>query len=130
MTRLLRIAVVAGLLIVWPLSLPVGAQSQGGCPGINTVRPLGKGTQTVSNTAVGFTTANIATSTRTASIVVGYVATDAIRYWDDGSIPTATVGMPVAVGERFMVCGVEAIKNFLMIRQTNDATVSYTTYGG
>ena len=117
------------IVLAWPFAPPVQAQSGGACPGIGTVTPLATETIAVSSTAVPFTAAKISSSTRSASMAIGYT-TAAIRYWDDGSTPTATVGMPVAASERFQVCGVAAIRAFLMIRQSGDASVSVSYYGG
>lgn len=124
-------ALVAAALVAWPfLTPPVSAQSGGACPGINAVVPMGFETITVSSTAIGFTTSLISPTGRSASVAVGYVATDAIRYRDDASNPTAAVGMPIAASTPFQVCGVLAIRQFKMIRQTTDATVSVSYYGG
>lgn len=124
-------ALVAAALIAWPSLLPpVLAQSGSVCPGINAVTPMGFEVITVSSTAIGPTSATINTGTRSASVAVGHVATDAIRYRDDGVDPTAAVGMPVAVSTMFLVCGVLAIRQFKMIRQTGNASVSMSYYGG
>ena len=124
-------ALVAAALIAWPFLIPpILAQSGSVCPGINAVAPIGDGaTITVSSTAVGFPAADIATATRKASVAVGYVGTAAIRYWDNGTDPTAAVGLPIDSGERFVVCGVDAIIKFRMIRQTVDASVTTAFYG-
>lgn len=122
-------ALVVALLVLPPT--PALSQVGGICPGITAVAPMGNGdTITVSTTAIGFTTADISTTGRSASVAVAYVATNAIRYWDNGQDPTAGVGLPVAAGERFVVCGVKAIRDFRMIRQSADATVTATFYGG
>jgi hypothetical protein len=118
------------VLLAWPFAPPVQAQSGGACPGIGTVTPLGFETITVSSTAIGFTTASISPAGRSASVAVGYVATGAIRYRDDGVDPTAAVGMPIAASTQFQVCGVLAIRQFKMIRQTIDASISVSYYGG
>lgn len=123
-------ALVVAALLLWPLVLPVSAQGNV-CPGITAVAPMGDGdTITVSSTAVGFAAADISTTGRSASVAVGYVATDAVRYWDNGQTPTATVGMYVGVNTGFVVCGVKAIRDFRMIRVTNDASVTVSFYGG
>lgn len=123
-------ALVVAALLLWPLVLPVSAQGNV-CPGLNPVSPMGNGdTITVSSTAIGISTADISTTGRSASVAVGYVAGDAIRYWDNGETPTASVGMYVGVNTGFVICGVKAIRDFRMIRITTDATVTVSLYGG
>ena len=67
--------------------------------------------------------------------LVGYdyailtVAVDAIRFrLDHGAVPTASVGHHIAAGSELILESVEEIKDFRMIRVTNDATVS-VSYG-
>lgn len=123
-------ALVAVALIAWPLVLPVSAQGNV-CPGINAVTPMGDGdTITVSSTAVGFAAADISAAGRSASVVVGYVSADAVRYWDNGQTPTASVGMLLTASTHFTICGIKAIRDFRMIRVTTDATVTVSFYGG
>lgn len=123
-------ALVAAALIAWPFLIPPAlAQSGGACPGINAVVPMGFETITVSTAAIGFTSATISTATKSASVAVGYVATNAIRYRDDGVDPTAAIGTPIAASTPFQVCGVLAIRQFRMIRQSADASVSVSYYG-
>lgn len=45
----------------------------------------------------------------------------AVRWWDDGKIPTATQGKPLNAGEYFWV---EAPTNFRLIAQTGTASVT------
>lgn len=56
------------------------------------------------------------------------VETQAIRWRDDASDPTATVGMPVAAGQT--LCYGNEIARFRVISQTAGATVNVTYYAG
>lgn len=126
-----RVIVALLLLFVVVVPIPkVEAQAGGACPGIGTVTPMGYEAITVSSTAVGFTATVIVTSSRSAVVAECFIVTDAIRYRDDGTAPTAAIGMPVAVSTPFQVCGQLAVRNLRMIRQTTDATAHCSYYGG
>lgn len=56
-------------------------------------------------------------------VVTIYVDTDAVRYRLDGTAPTATVGMPLAVGDRLILSGRGRIAAAKFIRQTTDAVL-------
>lgn len=84
--------------------------------------PLGFQTITVAGTSIGFT---LPAGTRMA---VASVQVDNIRYRDDGTAPTATVGTLVTAGSSIVVCA-PSTGPFRMIRQTNSATVSVSYYG-
>ena len=95
-----------------------------------TQRPLrayAKETITVSSTALGFTVATMTASNRSPIMVMFTTETDAIRWWDDGSTPTATVGHLVPVNSERIVCG-SSIGRFRMIRVTGDVSVTATYY--
>ena len=125
-----RVVAMLAVLALALIPTPVARAQKGGACGLGTLIPMGFETITVSNTAIGFTTATIVTSTTSASYAYGYVATDAVRYRDDGVNPTAAVGIPVAVSTYFEVCGAAAVRAFRMIRQTTDASVSVAYYRG
>ena len=121
------------VMLLWavltPLfALPVAHAQLGGSCALGTLIPMGFETITVSSTAVGFTAGTIRSGTSVATYAVGYVAADNIRYRDDAVDPTASVGMLVASGSNFQVCGMKAVSQFRMIRQTTDATVSVSYY--
>lgn len=110
---------------LWLLSQsPVQAQSSPTCPG--PVFPIAGGAEaiTVSSTSIGFTAATIANNGNPAIRAECSIATDNIRYRDDGPAPTATVGVLIlATKGSFTVCGAQIVKQARMIRQTNDAAL-------
>jgi len=77
---------------------------------------IGKEKLTVSSTAIGF--AAIADK---ASAALVSVETANIRYWADGSTPTATDGMPVEAGDQFLVNA--NLSAFRAIATGSDATL-------
>jgi hypothetical protein len=85
-------------------------------------------TLTVSNTALGFTSGLINQGGGQATFALVTVAVDNVRFWSDGTAPTATVGHIVVAGTPVSVCGFDNIKNFKMIRVTTDATVSVSYF--
>ncbi len=93
--------------------------------------PLGMQTLTVSSTAVGLTLpTETAVSGATKPVAANYayitVETGAVRWRDDGTDPTASVGSPIASGSSFIYDGnLSAIK---FIRQTVDATLTIAFY--
>jgi len=85
-------------------------------------------TLTVSSTALPFTaTVYDSGSGRPQSALVT-IATDNIRFWSDGTAPTATIGHLGTAGTPIEVCGFSNLKNWRMIRQTTDATVSVSYF--
>jgi hypothetical protein len=50
----------------------------------------------------------------------------AIRYRFDGSDPSSSLGHVAAAGSSLELIGDAAIRNFRMVRQTSNATVTYT----
>lgn len=114
----------AALIVTCALLLPTFAHAET-CPGLDrAMRPLAYTQIAVSNTAVGLT--------RPASgnprIAVIVVETNSIRYRDDGTVPTATVGMPIAANNSVIVCA-NAIFAFKAIRQSADAVLNVSIYG-
>jgi hypothetical protein len=84
---------------------------------------------TVSSVSIGFTqTTAYRDGGITADFAVVTVETNAIRSRDDGTAPTASVGIPWNVSDKFTVCGLPSIKAVRFIRQTADATISVSYY--
>ena len=80
---------------------------------------------TVSNTAIGFTSATISPERRTKpDKAVFVVETAQIRFTVDGSTPTTTVGFLAQIGDIVTINGEGDIKNFRAIRTgATDATI-------
>ena len=74
----------------------------------------------VAGTAVGFTAATMAD----ANAAFCTVEVAPVRMRADGTDPTATVGTPFAVGDRFVVWGDRDLKSVRFIRQGSSATLS------
>jgi hypothetical protein len=86
---------------------------------------------TVSNTAIGFTTATSVSGDFPASAAIVSVETDAIRYRIDGGNPVAAgAGHPVASGTTILITGQKNVQNFKAIRETTDATIRVTYLRG
>lgn len=80
-------------------------------------------------TSVSATTAaNVPSIPTSAGSMLVAVETQAIRWRDDGTDPTATVGMPVATGST--LCYGQEIAKFKVISQTAGATINITYYAG
>lgn len=89
-----------------------------------TRSPLGYQQLTVSGTAVGLTL-----PTRgVVRIAVVVVETNSIRYRDDGTVPTASVGTPVPANGSIAISGA-AISSFRAIRTGSDAVLNIHYYG-
>ena len=73
---------------------------------------------TVSSTALGLTK-----NDNNFDRVVITVETDAVRYKLTGDVPTATSGILLAVGGAIELDSFREIKDFRVIRVTNDATL-------
>ena len=114
----------AGSLALWP-SDPVEAQGVS-CSGYNeqVLSPVA-GFQTIT---VGVAAGGLTVPQR-ARLAVITVVTDNVRYRDDGTDPTATVGHLVTAGSTIVVCGGPSLGAFRMIRQTGDATATVSYYG-
>lgn len=78
--------------------LPIAARADSG------VRPLPCGYQQITVTAVQSLTIPAACKSN-ATLAVITAETQAVRYRDDGVAPTATVGMPLAVGTPIQYAG-------------------------
>lgn len=107
----------------------LAASSHAQCIGQNApLAPMGFETITVSSTAIGFTAAQLHANGEDAVVAVVSIASNDIRYRDDGTAPTAAVGHPVASASQLTVCGADAMAKFKMIRQSSDATASVSYY--
>lgn len=121
MKRIVIVALALSQLLFWGQP----ARADYPCPGMNSIMvPLGKETLTVSNTAVSLTPP----TTGTLQFASIWVETNPIRFWDDGSVPTASTGTPVAANSGINVCGA-AISTFKAIRTGADATLTIRYYG-
>jgi hypothetical protein len=122
--------IVASLLLIGVLVAPVQAQvvqpQTSLCPGINDSKlaPVaGFQTITVGAAAGGLTVP------QKAVMAILIVETANIRYRDDGTDPTAAVGMLVAAGAQGVTVCTGALSTIRLIRVTVDATVSVSYYG-
>ena len=116
------------LLVLAFLMLAPAAWGQSCTTGQNFVPvSFAKETLTVGATAVPLTATVYAPQDGQPSVTMAYcsVETGAIRFWVNGSIPTAAVGIPVATGSYITVCQTD-VRRFQAIRQTVDATLSCT----
>lgn len=106
------------------LSIPSLAQADH-CPGVETsVSSRAYEQITVSTTAVGLT------PTGADRFAVVIVEDNPVRYRDDGTAPTSTVGALVKADQVIIVCG-SAMSRFKAIRQgAADAKLSVTYYQG
>lgn len=80
---------------------------------------------TVSTSSVGLTTATI-TGLNEAHITV---ETAAVRYWLDGSDPTAAVGHALAIGGILDLDSSESMENIRFIRRDGSDAVLRCSYG-
>jgi hypothetical protein len=93
-------------------------------------KPKGYRQHTVSNTALGLAdlTGGLPTGVTYAKIVV---ETNAVRWRDDGVLPTTTVGMlqAAATNREFELFSNEQMRNFEVIRDgASDAVISVAYY--
>ena len=71
---------------------------------------------TIANTAVGISAAVHTVSDQKVSKCVGRLETAQVRYWSDGTAPTASVGILLEVGDVITLNNWATIKNFRAIR--------------
>lgn len=71
---------------------------------------------------------NLPSIPQAAGSVLLSVETQAVRYRDDGTDPTATVGQPVATGQT--LCYANDAHAVRIISQTAGATINLTYYSG
>lgn len=100
-----------------PTSRVPGAQAA--TPG--NLRPLGYQQITSLSSATGLTVP------RGATVALIQPETQAVRWRDDGTNPTASVGMPIAVGETLPYIGY--LENIKFIEQTASAVLNVAYYG-
>lgn len=115
------------LIVALLFGLPAVAAAQ--CPGIDQqftgIRPVAGHEQiTVSSTAVALTVP----TTPTVRFAVVSIQSNPIRTRDDGTNPTATVGLLWQSNEKIIVCQ-SSLSAFRMIRQSSDATVDVSYFG-
>ena len=73
--------------------------------------PEGYGQVTVSTTAVA-----LPSIPKSASYAIVNISSQPVRYRDDGTNPTATVGMPAVAGDEIVLVSPAQIKAFKVIR--------------
>ena len=113
--------VVLSFVTPWPVN---EARAQD-CYGIqSSLNPIGYEQLTVSTTAVSLTPPNVG-----SRVVVILIRTNAVRYRDDGTAPTSTVGMPQDAGSVLVVCGASIGKIKLIRSGSADATAEISYYG-
>lgn len=91
-------------------------------------KPKGFRTLAVSNTAVALASATGGIPKGATRAVIS-VASDAIRWRDDSTAPTASVGIYVAANASLELPSLESINGFKAIRVTNDAALNIAYYG-
>lgn len=122
-TLLLAAMAAASLLAIQP-------EAKATCQGFSfSPQPFAFEQITVSNSAIGFTTATYApTGQLPASLAYITLETNPIRFRNDGTNPTASVGHLVNPAQTIEVCGTLAVSQMRMIRQgaaDGTAMVSY-----
>lgn len=94
-------------------------------PGIRRT-PCGYQQLTSIDTAVALTVPTTICAAGLVTMIQVTPEAQAVRYRDDGVAPTATVGMPVAVGTTVTYEG--AVKNIQFISQTSGAKLNVSYY--
>lgn len=85
------------------------------------LRPLGY------QQITSLSSASALTVPRNATVALIQPQTQAVRWRDDGTNPTASVGMPLAVGETLPYTGY--LENIRFIQQTASAAINICYYG-
>lgn len=122
------------LILACLAALPAGAQTStcAGFGGVQLFPMMGSyEAVAVSSSAIGFTVANFNPGTgKRAAVAVATLETDSIRFRVDGGTPTSTVGQLVtqASNVSITVCGFQAIRDFLAIRTSGDASLKVMYY--
>lgn len=79
----------------------------------------------VSNVAKGLTVATFSPASGPgAQGALIAVEGGAVRFWTDGTDPTAAVGVPAVAGQTITLDGQNMLRGFRVIRQTVDVTLS------
>lgn len=127
----LRAAALAVVLLmgsdaaVWSQAAPAG------CPQFRNYQSYDFEQVAVSSTSIGFTSTKYAPAGAPAADAVYItVETNAMRYRDDGTAPTAAVGSPLVVNQTGWVCGQLNIARARFIRQAADGTLDAQFYRG
>ena len=96
---------------------------------VRGIEPLDHETLVVSTVSIGLTAGTIQQAAGNAAIASVTVEGDSIRFWTDGTAPTASVGHEVAADGGFLICGLNSIKNFRAIRSgVGDATLQVSFF--
>jgi len=112
------------LFLLAALALPSVSNAQECIIGnVRGIDPLDKEELTIGVAASGFTDGTIKQAAGNAAVAVVTVEDDQIRYWVDGSTPTASSGHLAESGTSFTICGLNSIDNFSAIRVTTDAEI-------
>ncbi len=125
--RLALAAIAAALLL--STGLPAQAQAPPVSIYSGKLKPLGYCQITTLNAAVQLVTASCSTGSVPAGATVAdvIVESQAVRYRDDSTAPTATVGMPLAVGtEKIFV--ESDLSQIRFIESTASAKLSISFY--
>ena len=91
-------------------------------------KPKGFRTLAISSTAKALSEASGGIPKGATRAVIS-VATDALRWRDDGTAPTASVGIYVPVNGSVELPSLESIVGFRGIRVTTDVTLNIAYYG-
>ena len=80
--------------------------------------PFASETLTIAATALAFTAATYAPPGESLDLRVetGPLESGQVRYWYDGTAPTATVGQLLEIGDRLVIEGLDSIVGFRAIR--------------
>lgn len=118
----LALLILAGTLVGTPTARAT-------CSGLSyTPGPFAYEAITVSNVAIGFTSATYAPAAGRASVAYVSIESNPISFTSDGTTPTAAIGHQVTAGQQIEVCGVPAVNQFRMIRTGSDATAKVTYF--
>lgn len=126
--RRLWLSVLVVVLICGLAPPPAQSQTGSGCAGV--VRPLtpyATETLTISSAAKTLTVSVMLPSGHRPTVAQLTTEADALRYYVDGTTPTATVGHLLPVNSTVLVCG-PSIGRLKMIRVTNDVTVTVSYF--
>ena len=118
---------VAAILAFFLLAGSAFAQNNSTRASSNFITPLGYCQFTASSSAQTLSAASCATPVRTAWAVI-CIETAGIRWRDDGTAPTASVGMPVAAAQCFYYNG--TFSALSIIAQSGSPVVDISFYDG
>lgn len=121
-TFILAAMAAAALLAIQP-------EAKATCVGYSfSPSPFAFETLTVSTVSLAFTSATYAPAgAPAANVALVTLETNPIRFRNDGTAPTASIGHLVSPGQSVEVCGILAVSQMRMIRQgAADGTVMIT----